>query len=263
MSDYNIFEMDNILLMIGEELGEALVNGIRFTREMKIRWLGRAQLQLSIELPDNLLQSFFNISTETLSVDSAEFTIDNEDLDYLVRIDYDVAGGTNYRTADRVSSNEFQLISQAISDDELDTSEDNVYASSDNPIYRIKQQAVVSDGTDPSQRFYILEFYPTPESGISPTLKLTYMNLPNTMNYVTPSWDTTGSIGITIHKACLLALIDLTIAIGKRVDKEFQESNVYEGMAKEKIYDLLQKYNKLISGSKIRQIKTINFFGCI
>jgi len=242
MATYNIYEMDNILRLIGIQLGEDSVNGVRFSREMKLLWLGLEQLHLSLVLPESILKELTVITTHSLDVGSNEIAIDETDLDYLVGVDYDITGDGDYRRCDMVSKTEMQRILEDYEDDEdVDTTENMIAVSAEHPKCAVMEDVSEWDGKNPAQRSFKLKFMPEPESSDTASIRKIYMKFPETISYTT-DWDTPGSVGITLHKRLILALINGCIMHGKTADKAFEEALYFERQRDKQIKEIRRKY---------------------
>jgi len=249
--------MDNILISIGETLGEPVVNGTRFTRDIKLRWINRCVVDMSLVLPDDLFNSMFKTELKTLAIGGYEYTLDETDLDYLVSVLYDITGvGDAYKIASRISSIELQQIIQNYEASSLDLDQESNYCSNEYPKYALIDGSASDLTTNPASRFFKLSFLPHPDSSVYPLIKLIYMSLPQQITYQDDSWTSDNSIGLATHQACVNAIINYCIHIGKQDDNDLQSANYYHSKYMLDIRKLKSKYSGKFRKASLRVMAT-------
>lgn len=252
-STIDITELDNILLMIGENLGEALVDGSRFTKQVKLRRLAIAQDWASDILVDDLRISLFDNTTINLIVDTQEYELSASTravLDYIqsIRIKYDADG--DYHLAQRISENEMQRIEQDYAEEELDKDEDSVIVSSTYPVWCISE-GVKADAEGDKIYSFKLKIMPSPSEAVTNGIKIIYYNMPDLIGY--PQND--DEFSFNLHKKCVRLLIQYATAELKRIDNEYKEAEVWEVKAIRTAKELNDAYNGKLTNNEIQRVK--------
>ena len=258
--EIDIFEMDTILMEIGENLGEAQVHGTKITRDMKLRWIGLAQLELSSLLPDDLLIELFRSTTDNTVTAQSEYTVNIGEIDYLVRVEYDHDSNTDLRECKRVSGEEYERIYKRVYiDGNVDLDSDSDYATADNPIYCVSIGVDSSVSSDPEQRLFKIKFLPVPELGNTNAIKYVFMKFPNIIECSVGNW--VDDSGITLHRRTIGAIIDYSTFKGKRVVGKYQEAEVWLRDFNDKVKNILRRYGGKVRASSSRFIATPNLLG--
>ena len=257
-STIDITDLDNVLLIVGENLGESMIDGIRFGRSIKLRRLALAQDWASDVLVDDMRVSLLSYSTIDLVSGTKEYEISAATraiLDYItdVRIKLDADG--DYYEADRVSENEMGRIIQEYSAEDLDSDEDSIIATAERPVYCISEGVRDDDSGNKIFSFKI-KIMPEPDEAVTDGLKLMHYNMPELIGYPQNDDETSFSL----HKKCVRLLIQYATAELKRVDKSYREADTWEGKAMRTVKEFNDLYRGKFTGNQKSSNKVYQHF---
>ena len=247
-STIDIAELDNILLLIGENMGESMIDGSRFTRQMKLRRLALAQDWATDILADDLRVSLLSYSTIDLVSGTKEYEISAATrllLDYInsLRIKYDADG--EYYTATRVSEIEMQRIFEDYALEDLDHDDDSVIATSENPVYCVSE-GVRDDASSNKIFSFKIKILPQPDEAVTDGIKIVHYNLPELIGYPQNDDETSFSL----HRKCVRLLIQYATAELKRVDDDDQAGREWEAKTMRTAKELNDLYRGKVTGNQ-------------
>ena len=259
MTTYDIRSMDTILLMIGEFLGEPEVDGTRFTRDRKLRWLALASDKLSNILCRDLINVLFDTHLVDIVADTDSYTISSDlsgvskgTLDSLLAVRFDYEGEGVYRKARKVSYNEFTSIVQAQVDGSVDES---AHSSEDYPIYCVHTGTPYTDlaGESSILNKFVLRINPTPDSAITDGIELSFLRMPPTMSYDT-TWSSADSLGLALHGKCVYALMCWALKLAMVFDRQDGRSKMWEADFYNEVRELNAAYDTTMTGGHLNVV---------